>query len=324
MQKIKWGIIGCGDVAEVKSGPAFKKAQHSELLAVMRRNAEKAKGFAQRHQVPIWTDKAEDILSHNDVNSIYIATPPSSHLEYALKALAAGKNVYLEKPMALTAEEAEKICEAVLVSKGKLTVAHYRRELPAFKKVKSLLEDNAIGDILFADIQILQPAKPDIIAETDENWRLNPDVSGGGFFYDLAPHQIDLMYHYFGPFDSISGFSSTSNQNHLVEETVNGIIRFKNGVQFRGIWNFTSAQVHKKEECVIYGIEGSMRFSFYGETVHLETTNGKEIFRFQNPEHIQQPMIAAVVDYFLGQGENPCPAEDGLLVMQALERLSGR
>ena len=133
---INWGIIGCGDVAEVKSGPAFQKTVNSELLGVMRRNREKAKDFALRHQVPISTDKAEELLCHDEINSIYIATPPSTHLDYALEALAAGKNVYLEKPMTLTSIEAEKIVKAVKKSKGKLTVAHYRRELPAFKKVK--------------------------------------------------------------------------------------------------------------------------------------------------------------------------------------------
>lgn len=323
MKSIKWGIIGCGDVAEVKSGPAFQKTENSELLAVMRRNTEKAKDFAERHQVPLWTDNAEDLLSHKTINSIYIATPPSTHLKYTLKALAAGKNVYLEKPMVLTSIEAELIVEALKESKSKLTIAHYRRQLPVFKKVKSLLDSEAIGDILYAEIQILQPAKSDIIADSGDNWRLNPELSGGGYFYDLAPHQIDLMYYYFGAFDKVSGFSTSSN-NNLVEETVNGIIKFQNGVQFRGIWNFTSFEANKKEECIIYGKKGSIRFTFYGDAVILSTKSRNETFTFLHPKHIQQPMIEAVVKYFLNQGENPCSAEDGLLIMQALEKLSGR
>ena len=323
MESIKWGIIGCGDVAELKSGPAFQKTPYSGLLAVMRRDGKKAKDFAKRHKVTIATDKADDLLKNKEINAIYIATPPSTHLDYTIAALEAGKNVYLEKPMAITSEEAKKICKAVEKSNCKLTVAHYRRRLPAFLKVKALLNQGAIGKALFADIQILQPSKSDIIADTDENWRLNPEVSGGGYFYDLAPHQIDLMYHYFGAFDAVSGFSTSSNKN-LVEDTVNGIINFQSGVQFRGIWNFTSYEENKKEECVIYGTAGSIRFSFYGDTVFLKNKTGNQEFNFENPKHIQQPMIAEVVDYFLGNTENPCPAEDGLLVMQALEKLSGR
>ena len=323
MKLIKWGIIGCGDVAEVKSGPAFNKTENSELIGVMRRNGVKAKDFAQRHNVSFWTDNADDLLNNDDINSIYIATPPSTHLEYALKALSLHKNVYLEKPMALTSKEAEIIGEAVKSSRGKLSVAHYRRKLPAFIKVKELIDENAIGKILIADIQILQPKKSKLIANSEENWRLDPQVSGGGLFYDIAPHQIDLMYHYFGAFKNISGLS-TSSTSEMIEDTVNGIIRFENGVQFRGIWNFVGNELYSKEQCIIYGTQGSISFSFYGDSIVVRTKDKEDLLKFNNPKHIQQPMIASVVSYFLGDTENPCAVEEGILVMKALEKLSGR
>ena len=323
MKLIKWGIIGCGDVAEVKSGPAFNKTENSELIGVMRRNGVKAKDFAQRHNVSFWTDNADDLLNNDDINSIYIATPPSTHLEYALKALSLHKNVYLEKPMALTSKEAEIIGEAVKSSRGKLSVAHYRRKLPAFIKVKELIDENAIGKILIADIQILQPKKSKLIANSEENWRLDPQVSGGGLFYDIAPHQIDLMYHYFGAFKNISGLS-TSSTSEMVEDTVNGIIGFENGVQFRGIWNFVGNELYSKEQCIIYGTQGSISFSFYGDSIVVRTKDKEDLLKFNNPKHIQQPMIASVVSYFLGDTENPCAVEEGILVMKALEKLSGR
>lgn len=323
MKLIKWGIIGCGDVAEVKSGPAFNKTENSELIGVMRRNGVKAKDFAQRHNVSFWTDNADDLLNNDDINSIYIATPPSTHLEYALKALSLHKNVYLEKPMALTSKEAEIIGEAVKSSRGKLSVAHYRRKLPAFIKVKELIDENAIGKILIADIQILQPKKSKLIANSEENWRLDPQVSGGGLFYDIAPHQIDLMYHYFGAFKNISGLSTSSN-SEMVEDTVNGIIGFENGVQFRGIWNFVGNELYSKEQCIIYGTQGSISFSFYGDSIVVRTKDKEDVLKFNNPKHIQQPMIASVVSYFLRETENPCAVEEGILVMKALEKLSGR
>ena len=324
MTGVHWGIIGCGDVAEVKSGPAFQGVENSSLISVMRRNGPKAKDFAERHQVPHWTDNANAILENKDITAVYIATPPSTHLKYALAALAAGKHVYLEKPMALDTNEAQQICDAAAKSKAKLTVAHYRRKLPAFLKVQELLENTTIGNITHADIQILQPRNSDIVAATEKNWRLNPEISGGGYFYDLAPHQIDLLYSYFGPIKKVNGFSHSSHDNPLVEDTVNGIIHFENGIQFRGLWNFNASELNKKEVCTIYGTQGSIEFSFFGDKVRLENKNGLEVFSFTNPKHIQQPMIAATVDYFLGKGENPCSAADGLLVMDTLEKLSGR
>src|SRR5205085_8185937 len=101
MDKINWGIIGCGDVTEVKSGPAFNKVKNSSLVAVMRRNAVKAKDYAQRHNVPKWYTDANDLIADPKINAIYIATPPSSHEKYTLAVLDAGKPVYVEKPMSI-------------------------------------------------------------------------------------------------------------------------------------------------------------------------------------------------------------------------------
>ncbi len=317
MDIIKWGIIGCGDVAEVKSGPAFQKVTNSELVAVMRRNTEKAEDFAKRHHVPFFYDSVDDIINHKGINALYIATPPSTHLEIAKQCLAAGKFVYLEKPMTINADEA-KTLENFVNNNHKVVVAHYRRNLPAFQKVKELLDANSIGKVLFADITILQSKTNNVIAKTDDNWRLRPETSGGGYFHDIGPHQIDLMLHYFGNIKNAEGFSS-STQNNNVADIVNGIIEFENGVQFRGLWNFVASEKDVKDECKIYGEKGTITFSFYGEEVFLKTTDKEEVFSFDNPAHVQQPLIEQTVNYFLGKVKNPCTIKDGVEVMKILD-----
>ena len=82
MNAVKWGIIGCGDVTEVKSGPAFNKVKNSSLVAVMRRDGEKARDYAHRHNVPKWYSDAEALINDPDVNAVYVATPPSSHVSF--------------------------------------------------------------------------------------------------------------------------------------------------------------------------------------------------------------------------------------------------
>lgn len=318
MNTINWGIIGCGDVAEVKSGPAFQKVKNSKLIAVMRRNTEKAKDFAQRHQVPFWYDSVDELLKNQLINAVYIATPPSTHLELVKKCLLAKKFIYLEKPMTLNFAEAEEL-DKVVAENDKLVIAHYRRRLPAFEKVKELIDSNSIGKIVFADIQILQSKKNNIIAKTATNWRLKPEISGGGYFHDIAPHQIDLMYHYFGEIDKAKGFSSSSSENNNVDDVVNGIIEFKNGIQFRGIWNFNVSEKDVKDECKVYGEKGTITFSFFGEKVFLSTNEHEEVFNFTNPKHIQQPMIAETVNYFLDREKNPCSIKEGLTVMKTMD-----
>ena len=112
LKAVRWGIIGCGNVTEVKSGPAFQKAERSNLVAVMRRDGAKARDYAQRHGVPRWYDDAQALINDAEVDAVYVATPPSTHKLYALMAIAAGKPVYVEKPMAMDAAE----CEAIIAA----------------------------------------------------------------------------------------------------------------------------------------------------------------------------------------------------------------
>jgi len=308
---ISWGIIGCGDVAEVKSGPAFQKADHSKLLAVMRRDTAKAEDFAKRHGVPFWYDNASEIVSNENIDAVYVATPPSSHLEYALLALKAGKHVYLEKPMVLTLQESDVLIRAVNASAGKLVVAHYRRFLPMYTHVKKLIDQKEIGDIKFVDIRFLKKEAP--ISEV--NWRLTNSISGGGLFHDLAPHQLDLMYYFFGDYNQAYGFSQNQKGKHDVPDIVNGIIDFENGMQFRGIWNFNAPDHLVEDDCTIYGSLGAISFSFYGNEVKVTTEYGDRIEHFQQPVNIQLPLIQEAVNYFQDKGSNPCSVDDGRIVM---------
>jgi len=323
-KKTTWAVIGAGDVAEIKSGPAFQKAEGSELKAVMRRNPEKAADFARRHGVPSWYDNVDEVLERSDINSIYIATPPSSHKDLAIRALEAGKDVYLEKPAARTEAEAREILPVLKKSGRKLVVAHYRRALGAFIKAGELLDSGAVGDVRFASIRILQSARSKVIAVTEDPWRLNPEVSGGGLFHDIAPHQIDLMLQYFGAVRSVSGLSLNRSGAGAADDFVTARLLFESGIPLEGVWSFcVDGPESETDLCEIFGSEGKISFSFYGGQVDLVRNGKKEIFRFENPENIQLPMIQRTVDYFQGKGSNPCSLEEGLECMRILDAVTG-
>jgi predicted dehydrogenase len=315
---INWGIIGCGDVTEVKSGPAFSKVAGSKLVAVMRRNAAKAQDYAARHGVPKWYSDATALINDPEVNAIYVATPPLQHEEYTLQALRAGKPVYVEKPMALNAAAAERMTRFAAETNGKLTVAHYRRQQPLFLKIKALLNEKAIGDVRFVNLQFFQPHQSNVIAKTDEPWRTDPAISGGGLFHDLAPHQLDLMLNFFGKPITASGHALNASQLYNAPDTVSGQALFGENILFNGAWSFTVAD--RKDLCEITGTKGSLRFSVFDHQPLVLVKNGEEKrFEFERLQHVQQPMIQKVVAYFLGSSPNPCPAEEGLLVMEMIE-----
>lgn len=316
-EEVKWGIIGCGDVTEVKSGPAFNKVSNSSLVAVMRRDGQKARDYAMRHNVPKWYDDANQLIDDPEVNAIYIATPPLQHEDYTLKALAAGKPVYVEKPMTLNAASAIRMKDAAEKFNVKLSVAHYRRAQPMFLKIKSLLDNKEIGTVRFVQLQMLQPENSSLIAGSETNWRMDPSISGGGLFHDLAPHQLDLMIHFFGEVDQSSGIALNQANNYDVDDIVTGQILFKNGVVFSGTWCFCVAQ--RSDLCEIIGTEGKISFPMFGNKVTLSRNGDDEVFIFDALPHVQQPMIEEVVKYFLGEAKNPCDAAQAIQSMQLMD-----
>lgn len=318
---IRWGIIGCGDVTEVKSGPAFNKVPNSRLVAVMRRNAAKAEDYARRHNVDKWYSDARALINDPGVDAVYIATPPLQHEDYTEQALRAGKPVYVEKPMALNAAAARRMVRVANETGVQLCVAHYRRQQPLFQKVKALLAEGAIGKPRLVNLQCLQPHQAPMITQTEDAWRYDPAISGGGLFFDLAPHQLDLQLYFFGQPQQVNGFSLNAAGLYHADDTTCGQVLFPNGVLFNGAWCFTVQPY--RDSCEIVGTEGSLEFKIFEHRLLTLKKEDKEIqFSFEALPHVQQPMIEKVVDYFLGKGENPCPGEEGLVVMEMMEAMT--
>src|ERR1039457_5926874 len=222
---INWGIIGCGDVTEVKSGPAFNLVNNSRLVAVMRRTGKLAEDYARRHKVPKWYDNTDDLINDPEVDAVYIATPPSSHKDYTLAVAEAKKIVYVEKPMALNYSECLEMinkCEKMNVP---LFVAYYRRALPRFMKIKEIIASGIIGNIYSVEITFLKkPIEKDL--QGISHWRVDPSISGGGYFHDLASHQIDILQFYLGDIIDAKGFDVNHSKLYKAEDAVSASLYF--------------------------------------------------------------------------------------------------
>lgn len=315
--KIRWGIIGCGDVTEVKSGPGFQKARGSALVAVMRRNGALAKDYALRHHVPKWYDTADALIADPEVDAVYIATPPSSHKEYALAAARAGKPVYIEKPMALNFAECQEIIRVCEQGNVPLFTAFYRRALPRFLKVKSLVDGGAIGTVCGVNIRFTQPhSEKDL--QGVEQWRVDPAVSGGGYFIDLGAHMIDLLQYILGPIGSAAGFSSNRAGLYKAEDTVSAAFAFDSGVQAAGLWSFGAQE--QVDQTEIIGSKGTVRYAtFQHLPIVVEHAGRREEFDIPHPEHIQQPLIQTIVDELSGAGTCPSTGTTGAMTTWVMD-----
>jgi predicted dehydrogenase len=324
MDKVRWGIIGCGDVTEVKSGPAFYKVDHSELVAVARRNGGLAEDYARRHGVEKWYDDATKLIDDPDVDAVYIATPPGSHAEYTLMAAAAGKPVYVEKPMARTHAECAEMIEACDKAGVKLYVAYYRRALPAFVKTKKLIEEGAIGEVRFVTTEFL---KPPSIEDVDgpPRWRVLPEISGGGYFFDLGSHLLDYLDFLFGPIENVSGRVANQAGLYEPEDIVVATYDFQGGLQGSGVWCFTADPSSTIDSTKVVGDLGELTFATFDfRPVRLSTGEGVQEFDLPVPEHVQQPLIQSIVDDLRGVGSCPSTGLTAARTSKIIDRIVGR
>ncbi len=289
MKELRWGFIGCGEVTEKKSGPAFSEVAGSSVVAVMSRTEQRARTYAVQHGISKWYTDAQELIDDPDVNAVYIATPPSSHATFAIMAMKAGKPVYVEKPLAASYDDCARINRISEQTGIPCFVAYYRRYLPYFQKVKEIVKSGQIGQICNVQIRYTEPLREaDLEAirnHTPLPWRLQPEIAGGGYFYDMAPHQLDLLQDMFGV--------------------------------------ILEAHESAREDCIeIIGTEGQVSFSVFDyKPIRLQTSQGDERINVPNPPYVQYPLIKAVIEHLQGLGICTCTSVSATPVNWAMDRI---
>ena len=318
MRTIGWGMIGCGDVTEVKSGPGFQNALQSRLVAVMRRNGALAEDYARRHGVSKWYDTADALIADPEVEAIYIATPPYAHKSYTLMAAQAGKPVYVEKPMAMHFAECQEMLEACRTADVPLLVAYYRRALDRFLKVKDIVERGLIGQPRAVTVALYRPHVLPPAGAPD--WRVNPAVAGGGRFVDLACHTLDLLDYILGPIRAAHGLATNQEKLYPAEDIVAAAFEFESGVEGTGLWWFAGPIPVDRTD--ILGTLGRVSFASFEEAPVLLQIGGETTeFTIPHPPHVQQPLIQTVVDHLNGAGKCPSTGETAARTTRVMDQI---
>ena len=329
MKYLTWGFVGCGEVAELKSGPAFSEVEGSSVVAVMSRTEQRARSYAVKHNIPKWYTDAQSLIDDPDVNAVYVATPPSSHATYAIMAMKAGKPVYVEKPLAASYEDCARINRISEQTGVPCFVAYYRRYLPYFQKVKDIVRSGQIGKVLNVQIRYAEPLRQ-ADAEAVKNgtplpWRLQPEIAGAGYFYDMAPHQLDLLQDIFGVILEARGICANRGGFYDAEASVSASFQFENGLPGSGSWCYV-AHESAREDCIeIIGTEGQVSFSVFDyKPIRLQTSNGDEQITVPNPPYVQYPLIKNVIEHLQGLAICSCTSVSATPVNWAMDRILGK
>lgn len=301
-KNIRWGFIGCGSVTEVKSGPAYKLTKGFEVSAVMRRDLEKLKDYAKRHDIPnIYTD-ADLLINDDKVDAVYIATPPDTHKYYALKVAAAGKPCCIEKPLSPSYSDSLEISEAFKKNNTPLFVAYYRRSLPRFLKVKQWLDEKHIGEIRHISAHLSKPANETDVSKT-YNWRTDANIAPGGYFDDLASHGLDLFAFLLGDFKEAQGISLNQQNLYKAKDAITASWVHESGISGSGVWNFGSYE--HIDKVTIYGNKGMIEFSVFHENpIVLKSESKNETLIIENPKNIQLYHVENMRDKLFGTIDN--------------------
>ena len=326
MKIIRWGFIGCGEVTELKSGPAFNDVEGSKVVAVMSRSEKRAKTYAEKHGVPKWYVDAQQIIDDPDVNAIYVATPPSSHATYAIMAMKAGKPVYVEKPLAANYEDCARINRVSEQTGIPCFVAYYRRYLPYFQKVKQFITNGVIGKVINVQVRYACPPRDhDFLSSDNLPWRLRPEISGGGYFYDLAPHQLDLLQDFFGVIIDANGICANRGGLYSPEDTLSACFKFESGLPGSGSWCFVGHEAAREDRIEVIGDKGIVKFSVFNyDPILLVTSEGTKSITVPNPPYVQLPIIRSVIRDL--QGIDICTATSvsATPVNWVLDRILGK
>lgn len=315
---IKWGFIGCGRVVEEKSGIAFNEVPNSCIHSIMRRDLQAAYKSSQKFSAPYWFDNIDDLLASN-IDAVYIATPPGLHYEQSLKCCNARKPVYIEKPFARNYTEAKAIVDAFDRNNLPIYVGHYRRALPRFQRIQQLLSENYIGKICSVDFYLNRIFSQH---EAENTWLYNPTLSGGGKFFDIAAHTIDIIIYLFGEINEIHGFAINSGTACPLEDNVT--FSFRTDKNIIGSANFNCISNQKNDRMIITGTNGTLEFSIHGRydiIINNYSLNSSKTIEIPDPEIVEKPMIKTVVDALLKRGSCPCVGEDALSTYWVIDQI---
>jgi predicted dehydrogenase len=313
---IRWGIIGCGDVAKKRVAAAIQRDNSSELIAVCRRDETKLAEFQAEFNVPRAYVTAEELMQAPDIDAVYIATPVSLHKPQTLFAADQGKHVLVEKPMAMSTQECDEMIDACRSKNVRLGVAYYRQFYPVVARMLQLIEQGEIGQVLSVSAVTSTPFAID--ASEDGYWRVIPELGGGGALMDIGSHRLDLFVSMFGPVSQIKAVCGTVAANYNADDSTLAILRFESGIH-GSLQCYFGSDVDP-DEFTVLGTKGRLvSRPLNGGELRIERANETAVEQHPPNSNFNLPLITDFVQSINSGGQPKVSGEQGRAVNRLME-----
>jgi predicted dehydrogenase len=300
--------------------PALNDLAGCRLIAVSRARSELAEQFAREFGASRWYGDWRDLLKDEEVDAVYIATPPNLHAEQTIAAAQAGKHVICEKPMALDARECRRMIAACRGGGVRLSIAYYRHFYPVVRRIREILSDGEIGKPVFAEIRAFENFRPE--PGDPRYWMVLRQQGGGGPLMDFGCHRIEVLLNLMGPLSAASGSNGRLVTDWDVEDTSISLFEFQN--ETRAVLAVSRAVEEAQDSLDIYGSAGSIHVPVLNKgTLSVFTAAGTRTEKHPPHPNLHLPYVGAVAEAFLENREPPVPGETGLRVAEIIEEIYG-
>lgn len=318
MKQLRWGLIGCGDIARKRIAPALRDSARCELHAVSRAQSELAEAFARDFGARKWYGDWQQLLLDEEIDAVYIATPVHLHAAQTIAAAEAGKHVLCEKPMALDVAECDRMIAACRANKIKLGVAYYRHFYPVVERMKSIIAAGEIGTVALVQINAFEWFNPG--ADDPRAWLLKKQLSGGGPMFDFGCHRIEVLTNIFGRITKVRALTTNSLFEREVEDTATALFQFEKGVS--GVLSVSHATLEPRDSVNIFGSLGSIRVSILNEgKMRVEGRLGERYESRPAAANLHAPLIENFVDAVTSIREPAVSGEVGRTVAAIEEEI---
>ena len=319
MDKVSFGLIGCGDIARKRVAPAIRELQNCELVAVNRAQANLAQSFAKEFGARRWYANWRELLQDKEINAVYIATPVYLHVEQTIAAAEAGKHVLCEKPMALDVAECDRMIDACRRNGVKLGIAYYRHFYPVVRRIKEILESGEIGKPVVAQINAFEWFDPPV--DHPRAWLLKKAQSGGGPMFDFGCHRIEVLLDLFGKVGNLKSTMTNDFFQREVEDVGVATFQFEQGVC--ATLTVAHSAREPQDTLDVFGSKGSLHVSVLNEgTLRVLSESGERTESLPPAANIHQPLIEDFVQAVIEDREAIVTGQIGRAIAKLEARLS--
>jgi len=320
VKKLKWGVAGCGRYSEFSFIPNLLLLKRSRLISVYSSKLSRAKEIKNKFSAENAFDNYDDFIK-SDIDVIYIGSANSDHYTQVIKAAEAGKHILCEKPLALSAKEAEEMIEVCEKNNVLLTINYVNRYDAMVKKAKELIDKNMLGKIvsISANLNIDYPP--------DNNFRFKKKLSGGGALRDLGTHVIDLLRYFAGDITDVCGFVDNVVYQSEVDDFANGIVKFQKSGYGYFTCSYSTQDAFNRIE--VLGYKGSMciekMLGVKNQSCKLTISlKGESVRAFRKKSNRQLLLLKDVQKHFLANKQPKINGNDGLVNMKLMEELEAK